>query len=188
MKKAVFCPVLAASSAVFFIFAGFPVVSGVQAQSRAAAAKEAAFLKRLAGNWTGRGRLKRTFRANLEPVSCRLAIKPAGNGISLTMAYNCLGLDLRFGAQGTLTYRAGDRRYAGAWYVTGRAQSARGIGVRRGSGLSFTLTGTNPDTGKPVTSRLSVRLSGRNRLINTMTSQDPQTGKTFRLLNMTFTR
>jgi len=188
MIKIISYPVMTASYAAFVIFAGFAVGSQAQAQTRAAAAKEVAFLKRLAGNWTGRGRLKRTSCANLEPVSCRLAIKPAGSGIGLTMAYNCLGLDLRFGAQGTVTYRPTDKRYTGAWYVTGRAQSARGNGVRRGSGLSFTLTGINPETGKPVTSRLSVRLSGRNRLINTMTGQDPRTGKPFRLLSMTFTR
>lgn len=163
--------------------AGF-VLAGLGEPARANP-KEAAFLKRLAGAWQGRGRLRRSLKDNTEPVSCRLDNKV--EGLALKMSYNCLGFDLHFGSVGTLVFNPKDKSYRGVWYVTGQSGEATGRGRRTGNVLRLNMIGRHPKTGKPVKSIFKVRVSG-NTLVNEITAKDLDTGRNFKVLSIRLKR
>ncbi|MEP7240537.1 MAG: hypothetical protein ABI697_06600 [Devosia sp.] len=93
---------------------------------------ETAFLNRLAGTFSGNGRLSGGENG---PISCKLVLKP--NAGKLNYTGRCTVQDLGGqGFSGSVTYNDATKHY--------EARSAAGtvIGVRRGSSLVFTTKST----------------------------------------------
>lgn len=89
---------------------------------------EAAFLSRIAGNWSGNGRLT---GADAGPISCRLAFKASGSRLNYTGRCNVQDLGGQ-GFTGSITYNDATKRY--------EVQSTAGlvVGIRRGNSIVFT--------------------------------------------------
>lgn len=151
-----------------------------------AASDRTDILKSLSGVWQGRGIVQRSATAAAEPVSCRFQAGMAGDGRSLDLSYICLGIDLRVESTGTLAV-SGDR-FAVSLYTAGTDRRVEGTGVRNGNSLVLALEARHPETGKPVSSRLTMTLTGSATLANVLRATDPETGETFTAFDATFTR
>jgi hypothetical protein len=123
---------------------------------------ENAFLSKLAGNWSGSGKLTGTQAG---AVSCKLELKP--NGARLNFTGRCDAQDL--GAQsfsGSMTYNDAARRYEA------RSSSGTAIGVKKGNSVMFTTRmNTIAGTGSTVMSLTASRITIDFNLT------DPQRGK-----------
>ena len=89
---------------------------------------EASFLSRLAGMWSGNGRMT---GAQAGPISCKIAFQPSGNRLNYTGRCNVQD----FGGQGfngSINYNDQTRRYEV------RSMNGTVVGVRRGNSLVFT--------------------------------------------------
>jgi hypothetical protein len=114
--------------------------------------REVAYLRSLAGNYVGSGRLR-----GAGTVTCRLALKPSGG--KLNFSGRCKNLS-EF--SGTITYD--DRRKR--WISTSRGQSV--AGRRSGRSLTFTTTerrrdgvGATTTTFSPGKVSMKVQLKAR---------------------------
>ncbi len=143
-------------------------------------------LQSMAGNWKGRGTVRRTAGAATEPVSCRLDSRFDEKAFKLSMAYVCLGVDVKVETRGTLTYVPADKAYRGSWHTVGAKAKATGTGKRSGKTVRFSLDGFHPETNEPMRSQLTLTLNGAKRLANTLNAVDPKSGKSFRAFSVNF--
>jgi len=111
--------ILAASSAALLATSVAPAFAGPA---------EAAFLTRLAGSWTGKGRVT---GGETGPVSCKLVFKASGPRINYTGRCSMQDMGAQ-GFSGSIGYDDATHRYL--------VRSAAGtiVGVRRGNSLVFT--------------------------------------------------
>lgn len=110
--SAAFAAILAISSVV-------PAVAG-QA--------EANFLSRLAGSWSGSGKM---VGGETGPISCRLVFKASGARLNYTGRCNVQDFGSQ-GFSGAITYNDSARRYEV------RSTAGLVVGVRRGNSIVFT--------------------------------------------------
>jgi hypothetical protein len=147
---------IAAATAALLALSAAPAFAG---------AAENAFLSKLAGNWSGSGRIT---GSQPSAVSCKLQLKPSGARLNFTG--RCDALDL--GAQsfsGSLTYNDAAKRYEARSSSGGTA-----IGVKKGNAVSFTtkmrtIAGSGTTVMNLTTSRIGIDFS--------LTSPDGGTSK-----------
>jgi len=116
-----------------------------------AGAAENAFLSKLAGNWSGSGRIT---GAQAGTVSCKLEMKPSGAHLNFTGRCNAEDI----GGQsfsGSLAYNDAARRYEA------RSSGGTAIGVKKGGGVSFTtrmrtIAGSGTTVMNLTTSRIAI--------------------------------
>lgn len=89
---------------------------------------EANFLTRLAGIWSGNGRMT---GAEAGPISCKISFRPSGSRLNYTGRCNVQDMGGQ-GFNGSINYNDQTHRY--------EVRSANGlvVGVRRGNSLVFT--------------------------------------------------
>jgi hypothetical protein len=145
-------------------------------------------LKALSGVWQGRGTVRQSPTAAAEPVSCRYEGKLSGEGLALALSYVCLGVEFKFDATGTLTFDPASERFDVNLTTAAANRRAEGSGKANGTGIEFDLTGRHPETGAQVTSQFTMSLASADKLVNVLRSTDPETGKTFNVLQVTFNR
>lgn len=145
-------------------------------------------LKAMSGVWKGRGTVRKSPDAAAETVSCRYEGKLAGDGLRLALTYVCLGVEFKFDAAGALIFEPASDRFTVTLTTAAANRRAEGSGRATGSGIELDLKGRHPDTGAEVSSRLTMSLSGNRRLVNVLRSTDPESGKTFQVFQVTFSR
>jgi hypothetical protein len=145
-------------------------------------------LKSLSGVWQGRGTVRESPTAAAEPVSCRYEGRLSGDALVLALSYVCLGVEFKFDATGTLTFEPASERFAVIITTAAANRRAEGSGKSNGAGIDLDLKGRHPETGTEVTSRLTMSLASANKLVNVLRSTDPETGKSFKVLQVTFSR
>ena len=145
-----------------------------------------AFLERLAGDWKGKGKLRPSATAKVEPVSCRMSASWDGSSSrSLSLSMKCRGVDVSFSSSGFLQTLKKNNAVEGRWNGTNGIGNTSVFGRRSGDALNLTLTSQDAKSGKTVTSSVSMRLTGGGRsLSNSVTSQDRDTGKNFQILSL----
>ena len=145
-------------------------------------------LKALSGIWQGRGTMRQSPAAAAEPVSCRYEGRLSDDALALALSYVCLGVAFKFDASGTLTFEPASERFNVTLTTAAANRRAEGSGTSNGAGIDFDLTGRHPKTGAEVTSQFSISLASADKLVNVLRSTDPETGKSFRVLQVTFSR
>jgi hypothetical protein len=115
---------------------------------------EASFLSRIAGLWSGSGRMT---GAEAGPISCKMSFRPSGDRLNYTGRCNVQDMGGQ-GFNGSINYNDQTRRY--------EVRSAAGVvvGVRRGNSLVFTtksqtMSGTAYSTMTVSPSSISVNFS-----------------------------
>lgn len=161
----------------------FTIPSG---QSPQASPDDRSLMQSMAGNWKGRGTVRRTAGAATEPVSCRLDSSFDEKAFKLSMAYVCLGVDVKVETRGSLTYVPADNAYRGSWHTVGAKARAKGKGRRTGKTVRLSLDGFHPETNEPMRSQLTLTLNGSKRLANTLNAVDPSSGKPFKAFSVNF--
>lgn len=156
---------------------------GTTANSVGAGTADEAFLKKLAGTWKGRGRLRPNATAKAEPVSCRMSATWSGKSLSVNM--NCRGVDVNFSSSGVLQPGKRNNAVQGRWSGAFGLGSANVFGSRNGNALSFSLSTKDRKSGRTVRSSVYMQLAGNGRrLSNSVNSQDGKTGRSFQLLSL----
>jgi hypothetical protein len=145
-------------------------------------------LKALSGVWQGRGTVRQSPSAAAEPVSCRYEGALSGEGLALALSYVCLGVEFKFDVTGALTFDPASERFDVILTTAAANRRAEGSGKANGAGIDFDLTGRHPETGAQVTSQFSISLASADKLVNVLRSTDPETGKSFGVLQVTFSR
>ena len=145
-------------------------------------------LKALSGVWQGRGTVRQSPAAAAEPVSCRYEGTLSGEGLALALSYVCLGVEFKFDATGALTFDPASERFDVILTTAAANRRAEGSGKANGAGIDLDLKGRHPESGAEVTSRFSMSLASADKLVNVLRSADPETGKTFNVLQVTFSR
>ncbi len=111
---------------------------------------ENAFLTRLAGSWSGGGKVT---GAQAGAVACKLQLKPSGALLNFTGRCNAADLGSQ-SFSGSLTYNDAAKRYEA------RSSGGTAIGVKRGSAVMFTSKmNTIAGTGTTVMSLGASRIS-----------------------------
>lgn len=161
------------------------MVFGFNSDRAVAGKADEAFLERLAGEWKGRGKLRPTATAKVEPVSCRMTASWDGSSRSLSLRMKCRGVDVNFSSSGFLQTLKRNNAVEGRWNGSNGIGNTSVFGKRSGDALNLTLTSQDAKSGETVTSRVSMRLTGGGRaLSNSVTLQDRDTGKNFQVLSL----
>jgi hypothetical protein len=142
----------------------------------------------MSGVWKGRGIVRKSPDAAAEPVSCRYDGKLSGDGLSLRIAYVCLGIEFKFDAVGALAFEPDSGRFTMTLTTAAANRRAEGSGRANGSGVELDLKGRHPETGAKVSSQLIMSLSGSRKLVNLLRSTDPESGRNFQVFQITFSR
>lgn len=158
---------------------------GLAPDKAIAGSADEAFLKSLAGEWKGRGKLRPSVSAKLEPVSCRMSANWDGGSKSLSLSMNCRGVDVKFSSSGFLQMLQKNNAVEGRWTGSNGIGKTSVFGRRSGNALSLTLTSQDVKSGDTVTSSVSMRLSGGGRALNnSVMSRDRDSGKNFQILSL----
>ncbi|MGI9413300.1 MAG: hypothetical protein ACR2PM_06515 [Hyphomicrobiales bacterium] len=144
-----------------------------------------AFLKSLAGEWKGKGKLKPTVTAKVERVSCRMNSTWDGGSNSLSIKMTCRGVDIDFSSSGFLRTLKRNNVVEGRWTGTAGVGRTSVLGKRNGNTLNLTLTNHDAKSGKSISGSVSMQLSGGGHaLSNTVHGKDRDSGKNFRILSL----
>jgi len=166
-----------------------PIIVAAAAAGMAQQAGDCVVISRLAGNWTGRGNLQRTASADPEPLRCRLSFdwRPSSKIMSSTM--DCRGIDLDFKLWGSISVVAPGSKLKGAFFGSEGITDVTANGQCRPAALVLRLTENKPKPGKPVSSDLTLALSGDGgTLTNLLETRDPGTGRKWQTMSISFKR
>ena len=156
-----------------------------------AAEGDAEFLESLVGQWTGSGTLRQSGEAAPEPVSCRLDVTWEEQGRTVRHAMKCLGIDLQFTAQGSLTLLDNPGTFTGTWKASVGPDTAHARGTRdpETDTLDLLLVSRRPQTGEEEQSAVAIRLlEGATAMSNTFRARDRATHEVFDVLDLRFER
>jgi hypothetical protein len=154
-----------------------------------AAASDDAFLKRIAGEWRGNGRVRVSAGAARERVSCQMTASWQDGSRRLSMNFDCRGVDFEFASSGFLTSLQQNNYIEGQWRGGGRVGQSTVIGRRNGNSVSLTVTSRDAHTGEQLTGTFTLRLSNSdNKLVNTIRGEDSDTGQQYTVLSLTMRR
>jgi len=166
-----------------------PIIVATGAAGVAQQANDCAVISRLAGSWTGRGNLQRTASADPEPVRCRLSFdwRPSSRIMSSTM--ECRGIDLDFKLWGSVSVVAPGDKLKGAFFGSEGVTNVNANGQCRPAALVLRLKENNPKPGTPVSSDLTIALSDDGgTLTNLLETRDPDTGRKWQTMSISFKR
>jgi len=155
----------------------------------AARADDCAMFKRIAGAWTGTGKLHRQGDADAAPLRCRLTVAWWPATRTMTSTLDCRGIDLDFKLWSSISETEPDGRLAGAMTGSQGFDGAHLEGRCEGGRVTLHLRSRPGTTGKIATGDLTIALSADGRrLTNTVVATGAPTRPMLPALSIRFER
>ncbi len=151
---------------------GVMVAVALSSFSSAAFGQEAAFLKGVAGSWTGSGTVK--VRANSNPIKVTCNFESGSTETTLQLDGNCRGL-LVVSRAISADLTISDGRYTGS-YIGAGSGTAGLNGKRTGDTINLGIRWAKEINGDR-TANMSIEKVGAQGLSLTTVDKDPETGK-----------
>ena len=151
---------------------GLVAVLALSAFSSAAMSQEAAFLKEVAGSWTGTGTVK--VRTNSAPVKVSCDFESGSTETTLKLDGNCRGLVVVSRAI-SADITIADGRYSGS-YIGAGTGTAGLSGKRSGNKINLGIRWAKEVNGDR-TAKMTIEKVGSQGMSLTTVDTDPETGK-----------
>ncbi|WP_245495044.1 hypothetical protein [Rhizobium ruizarguesonis] len=150
----------------------FAVATASIAMAGAANADESAFLKTLAGSWSGKGTVKVRINAPTINVTCRF--KSDANASSLALNGRCTSLVV-FSRVITANLKASGDTYTGSYVGAGTGTAGLG-GRREGNAISLAIRWAKEVNGDRR-AQMTIEKTGASGMRLTTVDTDPATGR-----------